>query len=140
MGRSNVVTTITRSEILPLLVEACPSYEPELRRFKSDYVDDVEPFLYVAFPQFTRCLSRVLAAGDVETVQRVFALVERLIVEGDAEVQEAAVVGIIRNLQNANLHEQTSPDDYLPYLMPESQRWWGKVKTFWINGRLLIED
>jgi hypothetical protein len=139
MGRSNVAT-ITRSEILPLLVQACPAYEPEWRRFITDYVDDVEPFLYVAIPQFTRCLSRVLAAGDVETLRRVFALLERLIVEGDPEVQEAAVVGIIRNLQNSNLHEQTAPDDYLPYLMPESQRWWGKVKTFWINGRLLIED
>ena len=65
---------------------------------------------------------------------------ERLIVHGDAQVQEAAVVGIIKNLQNASLHEQTAPSDYVPYLQPESQRWWGKVQTFWTNGRLLTED
>ena len=134
------MTTIRRSEVLALLAEACPAYEAEWRRFTSDYADDSETFLYVAIPQFSRCLSRALAAGDVESLHRVFDLLERMIVEGDPEVQEAAVVGIIKNLQNTTFHEQTAPDDYLPYLKPESQRWWGKVKTFWTNGRLLIED
>jgi hypothetical protein len=126
--------------MLPLLVDACPSFEPEWQRFKTDYTDDPERFLYVALAPFTQCLSRALAAGDTKTLRRVFDLLERLIVDGDANVQEAAVVGIIKNLQNSTLHDQTTPDDYVPYLMPESQRWWGKVQTFWTNGRLLIAD
>ena len=126
--------------MITLLVEACPSFEPEWRRFQSEYTDEPERFLYVALPQFSRCLSRALAARDTETVRRVFAVLERLIVQGDAQVQEAAVVGIIKNLQNSSLHEQTAPNDYLPYLLPESRRWWGKVQTFWANGRLLTED
>ncbi len=126
--------------MLTLLLEACPPFDPEWRRFKTEYADDPEQFLYVAIPPFTRCLSQALAAGDTATVRRVFDVLERLIVEGDTHVQEAAVVGIIKNLQNASLHDRTTPDDYVPYLMPESQRWWGKVQTFWTNGRLLTED
>lgn len=133
------MATITRSQMFPLLVEACPSYEADWRQFLAEYADDPEPLTYIAIVQFARHLSQVLAAGDQESLRRVFDLLERLIVDGDAEVQEAAVVGIIKNLQNADLHHVTKPDDYRPFLLPESERWWGKVRTFWTNGRLLTE-
>ena len=109
------MATITRTQMLPLLVEACPSYEADWKQFVTDYADDPGPFFYIAITQFSRCLSRALASGDRETMGRVFDLLERFITDGDAEVQEAAVVGIIKNLQNANLHDVTVPDDYVPY-------------------------
>lgn len=134
------MAVITRSQIVPLLVEACPAYEADWKRFATEYTDDPERFLYVALVPFAQCLSRTLAAGDRATTARVFSLLERFITEGEPEVQEAAVVGIIKDLQNEHLHRGTSPDDYLPFLLPESQRWWGKVRSFWTNGRLLTED
>lgn len=132
--------TITRSEILPLLADACPAYRSDYDRFRTEFADHPERFVYVGFTQFARCLSRAMAARDEQTMTRVFELLERFITEGDAEVQEAAVVGIIKNLQNVELHERTTPDDYVPFLRPETQHWWGRVKTFWVNGRLMNED
>ena len=123
-----------------MLVEACPPFESDWRRFKSEYADNPEPFLYVALTQFSSCVSGALAAGDGDSVARVFKVLERFITEGDADVQEAAVVGLIKNLQNADLHRTTAPADYEPFLLPETRRWWDKVKTFWINGRLLTTD
>jgi hypothetical protein len=131
--------TITRSQILPLLADACPPYRADFDRFRTEFADD-ERFVYIGFTEFARCLSRAMAARDEQTMRSVFDLLERFITEGDAEVQEAAVVGIIKNLQNVNLHDKTTPDDYLPFLRPESQHWWGRVKGFWVNGRLMNED
>ena len=131
--------TITRAQLLPLLAEACPPYQADFDRFRTEFADD-ERFVYIAFTEFARSLSRAMAARDEQTIRRVFDVLERFITEGDAEVQEAAVVGIIKNLQNVNLHEKTPPDDYVPFLRPESQHWWGRVKTFWVNGRLMNED
>ncbi len=132
--------TITRSQVLPLLLEACPSYEADWKKFTAEYADDPDPFLYVAIVQFAGHLSKVLAAGDGDSLGRVFNLLERFITEGDAEVQEAAVVGLVKNLQNADLHHGTAPDDYVPFLLPQTRRWWDKVRTFWTNGRLLTQD
>jgi hypothetical protein len=61
-------------------------------------------------------------------------------IEGDGDVKEAAIVGLIEDLQNANLHSGTVPDQYLPFLLPQSRRWWGKVETFWSEGRLPTDD
>jgi hypothetical protein len=126
--------------MLPMLVEALPSYENDWRRFKTEYTDNPEPFLYVALAQFSTCLAGAVAAGDGDGVARVFKVLERFITEGDHDVQEAAVVGLIKNLQNAEFHRTTAPQDYEPFLLPETRRWWEKVKTFWINGRLLTKD
>ncbi|HJR59808.1 MAG TPA: hypothetical protein VJ813_10430 [Vicinamibacterales bacterium] len=134
------MAVIPRSQLFPLLLEACPSYEAVWNTFLAEYADEPEPLSYVALAQFARHLSNVLAAGDQQSLRRVFDLLERLIIDGDADAQEATVVGIIKNLQNEHLHQNTKPDDYLPYLLPESERWWGKVRGFWINGRLLSED
>ena len=131
--------TITRSQVLPLLADACPAYQAEFDRFKTEFAGD-DRFIYVAFTEFARCLSRAMAARDEQTMRRTFDVVERLITDGDTEVQEAAVVGLIKNLQNANLHEKTTPEDYVPFLRPETERWWSRVKTFWVNGHLMNED
>ena len=47
----------------------------------------------------------------------VFTAVERLLVEGDPDVREATVVGLLEDLQNLNLHPNgTAPEQFLPYL------------------------
>ena len=130
---------IDRAQMFPLLAEACPAFQSDWKQFQAEYGAAPAPFHYLAITQFARRLSQALAAGERDTLSRVFALVERFIVEGDADVQETAVVGIIKNLQNADLHESTAPAGYLPFLLPETRRWWAKVQSFWTNGRLLSE-
>jgi hypothetical protein len=47
-------------------------------------------------------------------------------VDGDDWVREAAAVGLVESLENLNLHENgTDPEQFRPFLGPESSRWWG---------------
>ena len=131
---------ITRDEMIPLLVEACPSFEPEWRAFREEWANEAELPCYIAIGEFARHLSSVLANGNEEVLNKVFEVVERLILEGDPYVREAAIVGAIEDLQNSNLHSGTKPDQYLPYLLPQSRRWWTRVEAFWNEGRLLTDD
>lgn len=125
----------------PLLVEACPSFEPQWKEFLASWIDyGPEPPLYPLFGDFARHLSGLLLTGNDQALRRVFDVVERFIVDGDAYVSEAAIVGILEDLQNANLHTGTKPDQYLPYLLPQSRRWWKKVELFWNEGKLLNDD
>ena len=96
--------------------------------------------VYLALADFPRHLSGQLAENNNAVLERVFKIVERFIVEGDGYVREAAIVGIIEDLQNTNLHDGTTPDQYLPFLLPQTMRWWGKVNAFWSEGRILTDD
>jgi hypothetical protein len=54
-------------------------------------------------------------------------------------VREAATIGLLKNLQNENIHDSTSPREIEPFLLPESLKWWRKVEAFWANGTLVRE-
>jgi hypothetical protein len=132
---------ISRSEMLPLLVEACPEFESTWREFLAEWSEEPgPPPHYLALSDFARHLSAVLARGDEATLRRVFAAVERLIVEGDAYVNEAAIVGLLEDLQNTNLHNGTDPAQYERFLLSQSRRWWNKLTDFWERGQLLVDD
>jgi len=127
-------------EMLPLLVEACPSFAPQWEQFLTEWADETEKPYYLALADLARHLSLLLASGNDQVLRRVFTVLERLIVEGDSYVSEAAIVGLLEDLQNTNLHSGTTPEQYLPFLLPKSKRWWAKVEAFWAEGKLLTDD
>jgi hypothetical protein len=131
---------ISRDQMGPLLVEACPSFEPQWKTFLAEWDHEPDLPLYIVISDFARHLSTILARSDDERLHCVFAVVERFIVGGDAFVSEAAIVGILEDLQNGNLHSGTKPEQYLPFLLPQSRRWWAKVEAFWKEGKLLTDD
>lgn len=128
---------IARSEMMPLMLQACPSFDGEWRRFLQAWSEAPELPLYLALGDLARHLIERLARRDVSTFPAVFAIVERWIVEGTPYVREAAIVGLLEDLQNGNLHAATQPDAFRPYLLPVSARWWDKLIGFWERGALL---
>jgi len=131
---------IHKCQMGPMLVEVCPSFAPEWKRFLAEWDHEPDIPVYLALSDFAKHLSGLLTDGNDLVLTRVFNVVERFIVDGDAYVSEAAIVGLIEDLQNTNLHTGTTPDQYLSFLLPQSRRWWGKIKAFWSEGRLLTDD
>jgi hypothetical protein len=50
---------------------------------------------------------------------------------GDPYVSEAATIGSLEDLQNTDLHDGTDPEQFRPYLLPESARCWDELYGFW---------
>jgi len=128
---------ITKTEMMPLLLDVCPSFEEQWREFKEYWRDESEPPLYLALGDLARHLIGMLAREDVSSFPAVFAVVERWHLEGDSYVAEAATVGLLEDLQNRNLHEGTDPEQFRPWLLPESSKWWDKLYGFWERGERL---
>lgn len=84
--------------------------------------------------------TRLLQAGEDETIAAIFAAVERWIEEGDKYVLHAATTGFVEDMQNTNLHQGTAPEDFERFLQPQSKIWWGKLNRFWQHGERLIDD
>jgi hypothetical protein len=88
-----------------------------------------------------RHLIGMVERREVGDLPALFAAVERLQVEGDHYLREAATVGLLEGLQNLNLHPNgTAPDEFRPYLGEQSARWWDKLNQFWQQGEMLTDD
>ena len=132
---------IRRQNMMEVLLEACPTFRPEWERFLDEWKDEPgEPPLYVSLGDFAEHLISMLREGRSERFLPIFAALERLELEGEHWVREATTIGILEQLQNTNLHSETSPEDFREYLQPETERWWDKLYEFWQEGKLLTDD
>ena len=132
---------IVREQMFEPLLQAAPSLVPVWNEFHADWPDQKEgPFDYLAISYFAQHLVKKLESGDTADFPAVFAVVERWHVEGDVYVKEAATVGLLEDLQNYNYYASKSPEDFLPWLRPQSLRCWKKVEAFWRDGTLLRDD
>jgi hypothetical protein len=127
--------------MVPLLVEASPTFAETWNQFQVEWAGEQSLPYYLALADFVRHMSHLLASGDEETLRRIFSVIERLHVEGSQSVREAATVGLLEDLQNANLHDAgTSPEQFERFLLPVSARYWRKVEAFWAEGKLITDD
>jgi hypothetical protein len=126
-----VQKVITKSEMMPLMLTVCPSFEGKWSAFLDYWRDEPDLPLYLALSELARHMIDMLARMDVASFPEVFAVVERWHIEGNPYVAEAATVGLLEDLQNANLHASTEPEQFRPYLFPESAKRWDKLNEFW---------
>ncbi|MFO7606120.1 MAG: hypothetical protein R6W72_07470 [Desulfurivibrionaceae bacterium] len=132
---------IEAQDMIPLLVEVSPAFTEEWAEFQAEWVDEPNLPHYVVLGGFARHMCSLLAAGDEQTLKRIFAVIERLNIEGSGYVKEAATVGLLEDLQNTNLHRpDTTPEQFERFLLPESKRWWEKVRAFWAEGKIITND
>lgn len=113
---------ITRDQIVSTLTKAFPDFVP-------DNEDIGLP--YVVLGDFARFLLRLQESKDDQWLEEAVQLVERLHVEGDSYVREAATIGLLEGIQNTWGHAGTDPEMFGRRLLPESRRWWDSLNKFW---------
>ncbi|HEV3146704.1 MAG TPA: hypothetical protein VGZ47_22650 [Gemmataceae bacterium] len=131
---------ITKVEMMAVLVGACPSFERHWQAFRDEWRDEADLPLYLVLGDFARHLIAQLERGQTADFADVFAAIERIYVDGDGYVQEAATLGLLEDMQNLGLHQTTKPEQFQKYLGPVSKRWWDKLNRFWDHGELLADD
>ncbi|HIC82668.1 MAG TPA: hypothetical protein EYP07_17140 [Kiloniellaceae bacterium] len=131
---------IKRGDMFEPILEACPGFVPTWRAFCVEWAGEGERPEYLALADLARYLIAMLEQEKLSELKAVFEVVERWHLEGEPYVKEAATIGLLENLQNENLHNTTSPDDFLRFLLPESRFWWDKVVAFWETGQIIVDD
>lgn len=131
---------IERAEVMMLLLEASPSFAARWTAYlESSYSRGDEPLLYVDLGEFARHVIRSYEQGQTDELRRIFDAVERLHVEGDAYVREAATIGLLEGLQN-NASHRIDPEVFSPFLGPESLKWWNELNAFWQGERRYVGE
>jgi hypothetical protein len=119
--------------MMGVLLDACPSFRPTWASWLAEWMGSADDLpLYLALAEFARHLIGMLERSGAASLPAIFQAVERLQVEGEHYVREAAVVGLLEDLQNLNLHEHgTDPEQFRPFLGPESAAAWDELYGFW---------
>lgn len=128
---------LDRKDMMNLLLEASPSFAPHWQSFLEEWSGEPpeELPLYLALAAYARHLIALLARADTQSFAGIFATVERLIREGDPWVSEAAVIGLLEDLQNRGLHDRTTPEEFVPFLGPLGRKYWLDLEDFWAGRR-----
>ncbi len=98
-------------------ITATPSYEDGL--------------LYLDLGEFAHHLVDLVRTSTTGELPAVFDVVERLHVDGDSYVKEAATIGLLEAIQNVAGHDGVAPEAIVSHLRPESAKWWAELNRFW---------
>lgn len=118
---------------MQVLVEACPSFASRFAAGEAaDYLDDRGDVLeYLALGDLARHILSLITAGRLNELPATFAVVERLHIEGDHYVREAATIGLLEALQNIALHRKMEKSWITNWLGPQTKKWWDRLDDFW---------
>jgi len=125
---------ISREQVMDLLLEACPSYRVRWEEYRSAPEFDGE-LLFVHVGDFADHVVDLLQRGEPAELAALARELERLHVEGDDAVKEAATIGLVEGIQNAAGHRSVTTRSLEEALGPETRRWWRSVDAFW-SGKI----
>ena len=140
-----MANVITAEEVMPLLLDACPSFAERWRESEQEHLDDESPggrLHYMDAGDFIRHLVGLRLANDTSEFPGVFVVIERLLVEGDSYVSNLAVIGYLEGFQMMTVTSAgLDPErDIRPWLRPESAKWWDRINRFWAGDPTALRD
>ena len=120
---------MTNDQVMPLLLSACPSFSTRWEEHRAFYED--EQLLYIDLGEFAHHLIELEKANRTEEFPAVFEIIERMHVDGDDYVKEAATIGMLEGIQNVAGNSGIDPERFAKYLKPESAKRWRQLNKFW---------
>lgn len=133
--RLRMLEQISRQEAFDLLLNECPEAKQALDEQRKDYGD--LPYMDIAV--FARQTVESFKEGKIESFPQIFAMIERLITDGDEEVRGLATVGFLESLQNNASWTDFGPTVFVPWLGPKSVAAWHELNQIWEGKRNLAD-
>lgn len=117
---------ITRLEVMPLLLEACPDFQASWDAHLEWWGLD-QPGLYNDLAAFAQFLLGALESGRTDCFARVFAAIERLLSDGEPYVQDATAAGFLEELLGGAASERVAPSRFASWLGPAARDAWAEL-------------
>ncbi|EKV03932.1 hypothetical protein Lepto7375DRAFT_6252 [Leptolyngbya sp. PCC 7375] len=112
---SYLTAMIKRSSIVNAIKYSVPDFASTCDAFVVEWSEELELPYYLLLGEFSRYLIFLLEANDKKQLKSAFELIESLCRDDDEYVREAATIGILENIQNANLHARIEPNQLIEY-------------------------
>jgi len=124
---------IRREDIVDVLLSASPGYRVRWDQFRGSTDFDAN-LIYVHLGDFADFVVDLLERHELEGMHAIAVGLERLHVEGDEFVKEAATIGLLEGIQNIASNRRVATTGLEEALGVETRRWWNSLRAFW-SGR-----
>ena len=125
---------IEKSEVMALLLNACPSYKYRWKEhYDYNYGNGEEQLIYIDLGDFAEHLVDLYKKGEINEFDQVFDIIELLNVDGDDYVKEAATIGLLEGIQNITSFSDVQSEEFIRFLKPVSAKWWNNLNDFWLG-------
>jgi predicted transcriptional regulator len=129
---------ITKPQVMPLLIEACPGFQPTWQAHLEWWKGE-EPGAYNDTAEFARYLVESFESGQTSEFPAAFAAIEKILNEGDQESRDIAGYGVIESLQTIGSNHSCGEDVFIQWLGPTSRRAWAEIEKMW-EGKSSLAD
>ena len=128
---------ITEIEVMPLLLAACPGFEPTWNEHLA-WWKGAERGSYIDAAEFARYLVESYNRGETSEFAAAFATIENILNEGDETARGLAAVGVLEDIQTIASHT-CGADVFVPWLGATSLDVWAQIEHAWAGKHSLMD-
>jgi hypothetical protein len=129
---------ITKPQIMPMLLEACPGFQTAWQRHLESWGGE-EPGTYNDASEFAHYLVDSYEGGVTSEFPAAFATLETIFADGDQEARDVAGVGVLESLQNICSNHSCGSDVFIQWLGPLSRSAWAQIEKMWEGKHSLMD-
>lgn len=129
---------IQKSQVMSLVLTRCPGFKPTWEKHQKLWQGE-EAGLYNDLAEFATFIVDSYARQEIEQIVAAFVAVEELLVDGDEEVQTAAAIGFLEDIQNIGSNRPFGAAVFVQWLGPKSKVAWAEIEEMW-QGKSSLMD
>jgi hypothetical protein len=137
---------LTKPQIIPELLRVCPELQPAWDSHAADWAgedpkdyDGEIPGSFNDAAAIVHAIVDFYGSGETQAFPRFFTYIERLLTDGDPDVQGIAVVGYLETLQTVASWREHGSEVFIVWMLPESRRSWLQIHQCWSGGKSLLD-
>jgi hypothetical protein len=116
-----VTIAIKHNQVMPYLVNACPSFREPLKIFLRETNTRL---IYIILGEFAQHLLKLYKHGNTSEFLAVADTIEYLYIHGTNYVKNAITGGFLEVIQYVWHYNNVNPEEFTKYLKPVSARYW----------------
>jgi len=129
---------ITKEQLSPLLLEACPEFYLQWQEHLAWWGDGPRGAFNDA-SEFSHFVVELYGLNETRHFPAIFGQIENFLTDGDDEVKGVATYGYLEDIQNISSHRPHGMDVFTPWLGPKSLKAWNHLKTVWAEKSSLMD-
>jgi hypothetical protein len=133
-----VQSVIQKPQVMPLILARCPRFKPIWEKHQTFWQGE-EAGLYNDFGEFATFIVDCYTGQELEPIVSAFAIVEEFLADGDEEVQTAAAIGFLEDIQTIASNRPFGAAVFVQWLGPKSKAAWAEIEEMW-RGKSSLMD